>query len=160
MTSKYPGIEVFDEPAEWDGIKAQAALDVRLSANPDIKGIYMHAGGVYLDPTLRVLRDHDKLVPPTNPRHVVIVSNDGIPPELDAIRRGDIDATVSQPADDYAEYGLYWAAQALAKRNPDLGPHRPRHHRGQTTQRLRRPDPGSTGHRGQRRRPRPVGNNS
>jgi len=42
------------------------------------------------------------------------VSNDGIPQEYDAIRRGEIDATISQPADLYAKYGLFYIKAALA----------------------------------------------
>ncbi|MFI7306313.1 sugar ABC transporter substrate-binding protein [Micromonospora aurantiaca] len=122
MTQKFPGITVFEEPTEWEGSKAQAALETRLSTDPDIKGVYMQAGGVFLDPTLQVLKQRNRLVPPTDPKHIFIVSNDGIPQELDAIRKGEIDATVSQPADAYAQYGLYWAKQAMAGVTPKEGP--------------------------------------
>ncbi len=122
MTSKFPEIKVFEEPTDWEGAKAQAALETRLSTDPDIKGVYMQAGGVFLDPTLQVLKQRGLLVPPTDPRHIFIVSNDGIPQELTAIRNGEIDATVSQPADAYAQYGLYWAKQALAGVTPKEGP--------------------------------------
>jgi ribose transport system substrate-binding protein len=122
MTANFPNITVFEEPTEWEGAKAQAALETRLSTDPDIKGIYMQAGGVFLDPTLQVLKQRNLIVPPTDPRHIFIVSNDGIPQELTAIRNGEIDATVSQPADAYAEFGLYWAKQALAGVTPVEGP--------------------------------------
>ncbi|WP_433277577.1 sugar ABC transporter substrate-binding protein [Pseudonocardia xinjiangensis] len=122
MTSKFPGITVFEEPTDWEGTKAQAALETRLSTDPDIKGIYMQAGGVFLDPTLQVLKQRNLLVPPGDPKHITIISNDGIPQEFDAIRAGEIDATVSQPADLYAQYGLYWAKQALAGVTPTPGP--------------------------------------
>jgi simple sugar transport system substrate-binding protein/ribose transport system substrate-binding protein len=121
MTSKFPGIKVFEEPTDWEGAKAQAALETRLSTDPDIKGIYMQAGGVFLDPTLQVLKQRGLIVPPTDPKHIFVVSNDGIPQEFDSIRKGEIDATVSQPADMYAQYGLYWAKQALAGVTPKEG---------------------------------------
>ncbi|PZG24404.1 ABC transporter substrate-binding protein [Micromonospora craterilacus] len=122
MTEKFPGITVFEEPTEWEGSKAQAALETRLSTDPDLKGVYMQAGGVFLDPTLQVLKQRKLLFPPDDPRHIFIVSNDGIPQELDAIRKGEIDATVSQPADAYAQYGLYWAKQAMEGVVPKEGP--------------------------------------
>jgi ribose transport system substrate-binding protein len=122
MTQKYPAIKVFEEPTEWDGGKAQSALETRLATDPDIKGIYMQAGGVFLDPTLQVLKQHNLIVPPSDPKHIFVVSNDGIPQEYAAIRAGQIDATVSQPADMYAQYGLYWAQQALAGVAPKEGP--------------------------------------
>ncbi len=113
MKSKFPGIKVFAEPTEWEGAKAAAALQTRLTQQGHIDGIYMQAGGVFLAPTLQVLKSKKKLVPPDDPKHVFIVSNDGIPQEFDAIRKGEIDATVSQPADLYAKWALFYAKAAL-----------------------------------------------
>jgi simple sugar transport system substrate-binding protein/ribose transport system substrate-binding protein len=53
---------------------------------------------------------------------VFIVSNDGIPQELKDIGQGLIDATVSQPADLYAKYGLYYVQAALAGKTFSPGP--------------------------------------
>ncbi|RLQ04147.1 sugar ABC transporter substrate-binding protein [Micromonospora sp. BL1] len=122
MRTKFPGITVFEEPTEWEGTKASAALQTRLAQHPDIKGIYMQAGGVFLAPTLQLLRSKNLLVPPTDPKHVFIVSNDGIPQEFEAIRKGEIDATVSQPADLYAKYALFYAKAAIDGRTFQPGP--------------------------------------
>ena len=65
-------------PAVWNAEKAAAGLEALYSANSDIKGIYMQAGGVYLAPVMSVLRRHNALVAAGDPRHIVIVSNDGI----------------------------------------------------------------------------------
>ena len=51
-----------------------------------------------------------------------VVSNDGIPEELKNIAEGNIDATVSQPADLYARYGLYYVQAALAGKTFQPGP--------------------------------------
>ena len=118
----YPGLTVLEIPAGWKGDVAATGLDSLLTANPDVKGIYMQAGGVYLSPTLQTLRRKQMLFPAGNAKHVVIVSNDGIPQEFDAIRRGDIDATVSQPADSYAKYGLFYIKAALAGQTFKPGP--------------------------------------
>jgi ribose transport system substrate-binding protein len=118
----YPGVSVLEIPAAWKGDVAATALDSLLTANPDVKGIYMQAGGVYLSPTLQTLRRKQMLFPVGDAKHVVIVSNDGIPQEFDAIRRGDIDATVSQPADSYAKYGLFYIKAALAGQTFKPGP--------------------------------------
>src|SRR3954451_6505737 len=113
MKTKFPGITVFAEPTEWEGAKAAAALQTRLAQHPDINGIYMHAGGVFPAPTLQVLKSKNLLVPPTDPKHIFVVSNDGIPQEYASIRKGEIDATVSQPADLYAKYALFYAKAAV-----------------------------------------------
>lgn len=122
MKSKFPGITVFDEPTEWDGGKAASMLQTRLEQNPDIKGVYMHAGGVHLAPTLQVLKAKNLLVKPEDPKHIFVVSNDGIPQEFEAIRKGEIDATVSQPADLYAKYALFYAKAAIDGKTFQPGP--------------------------------------
>jgi ribose transport system substrate-binding protein len=122
MKTKFPGITVFAEPTEWEGAKAAAALQTRLAQHPDIKGIYMQAGGVFLAPTLQVLKAKNLLVPPTDAKHIFAVSNDGIPQEFDAIRKGEIDATVSQPADLYAKYALFYAKAAVDGKTFQAGP--------------------------------------
>lgn len=68
---------------------------------------------MFLAPTLQLLRTKNLLVPPSDPKHIFIVSNDGIPQEFEAIRKGEIDATVSQPADLYAKYALFYAKAAV-----------------------------------------------
>jgi ribose transport system substrate-binding protein len=114
MAANYKGIKVVGLPTEWKGDVAANKLQTALAANPDINGIYMQAGGVFLAPTLNVLKQKGRLVPPTDPKHIAIVSNDGIPEEMKAIGEGQIDATVSQPADLYAKYALFYIKAALA----------------------------------------------
>ncbi|MFE3454409.1 sugar ABC transporter substrate-binding protein [Nonomuraea sp. NPDC059194] len=122
MKTKFPGITVFEEPTEWDGGKAASMLQTRLEQNPDVKGIYMHAGGVHLAPTIQVLKAKGLLVAPEDPKHVFVVSNDGIPQEFEAIRKGEIDATVSQPADLYAKYAIFYAKAAAEGKTFKPGP--------------------------------------
>ncbi|MGW4562913.1 sugar ABC transporter substrate-binding protein [Streptomyces sp. NPDC004561] len=122
VRKKYPGLKVLEIPAKWESDTAAAKLDTLLGANPDIKGIYLQAGGVYLAPALQTLKSKRMLKPAGQRGHVVIVSNDGIPQEYDAIRKGEIDATVSQPADAYAKYGLYYIKAAMQGRTFQPGP--------------------------------------
>ena len=51
-----------------------------------------------------------------------IVSNDGIKAELDSIQAGEIDATISQPADLYAQYAAVYAKAAVDGRKFVPGP--------------------------------------
>jgi simple sugar transport system substrate-binding protein/ribose transport system substrate-binding protein len=112
MQQKYPGVKVLAEPTNWKGDVASAKLQDALNQGP-VNGIYMQAGGVFLAPTIALLQQKSLLVPPTDPKHIFIVSNDGIPAEFAAIKAGQIDATVSQPADLYAKYALFYAQAAL-----------------------------------------------
>ncbi|MFJ4921525.1 sugar ABC transporter substrate-binding protein [Streptomyces sp. NPDC088725] len=122
MDKNFPGIKVFELVTNWAGDVASAKLQSTLAANPDLNGIYMQAGGVFLQPTLALLEQKKLLKAPGTEGHITIISNDGIPQEFDAIRSGKIDATVSQPADLYAKYALEYAKDALAGKKPKAGP--------------------------------------
>ncbi|MER6915710.1 sugar ABC transporter substrate-binding protein [Streptomyces sp. NPDC000594] len=122
MTERYPRIRVFELATDWKGDVASAKLQATLAAHPDLDGVYMQAGGVFLQPTLALLERKGLIEPPGSAGHITIVSNDGIPEELDAIRSGKIDATVSQPADLYAKYALFYARAALDGKTFRPGP--------------------------------------
>jgi ribose transport system substrate-binding protein len=122
MKAKFPKLEVLEIPTKWEAAVAATGLDALLVSHPDISGIYMHAGGAFLSATLQTLERKGKLITTGQKGHVVIVSNDGIPQEYEAIRKGEIDATVSQPADLYAKYGLLYAKKTLAGEKFAVGP--------------------------------------
>src|SRR3954453_15401793 len=112
MKKDFPGITVFGEATDWKADVAATKLQTRLASDPDVKGIYMESSFA-LSGTQQILKQKGLQVPPTDPKHVFIVSNDGIPEELKDIQGGLIDATVSQPADLYAKYGLYYVKAAI-----------------------------------------------
>jgi ribose transport system substrate-binding protein len=120
MAKNFPGVTVFGEATNWEANAAAQKLQTRLTANPDIKGVYMESSFA-LAGTLQLLKQRGLLVPATDPKHVFIVSNDGIAEELNKIRAGEIDATVSQPADQFAKYALQYVKDAIAGKKPVPG---------------------------------------
>jgi ABC-type sugar transport system substrate-binding protein len=123
IKKNFPKLTLLEIPTKaWSGEDAAAGLDTVLNSTPDLKAIYMHAGGVFLAPTLQTLKRKSKLKLAGEEGHIVIVSNDGIPQEFDAIRKGEADATVSQPADLYAKYGLQYLKEAMAGKTFKAGP--------------------------------------
>ncbi|MEU4202316.1 sugar ABC transporter substrate-binding protein [Streptomyces sp. NPDC026294] len=122
MRRKYPGITVHELPTDWKGEVASAKLQSLLAQHPDTDGIYLQAGGAFLRPVLSLLEQKGLLKPAGTAGHITVVSNDGIPEELAAIRAGTIDATLSQPADLYAKYALYYARAGLEGRTFRPGP--------------------------------------
>ncbi|KUJ44440.1 sugar ABC transporter substrate-binding protein [Micromonospora maris] len=121
MQRDFPGITVFGEATDWKADVAASKLQTRFASDPDIKGIYMQSSFA-LSGTLQILKQRGLQVPPTDPRHVFVVSNDGIPEELKNIGAGLIDATVSQPADLYAKYGLEYVKAAIEGKTFQPGP--------------------------------------
>ncbi len=123
ITKSYPKLKLLEIPTKaWSGEDAAAGLETILNSTPDLKAIYMHAGGVFLAPTLQTLKRKGLLKLAGQPGHIIIVSNDGIPQEFEAIRNGEADATVSQPADLYAKYGLMYLKEAINGKKFAPGP--------------------------------------
>jgi ABC-type sugar transport system substrate-binding protein len=121
MATNFPRIQVFGEATNWDAATASQKLQTDLTAHPDIRGVYMQSSFA-LPGTLQILRQRGLLVPPDDPKHVFVVSNDGIPEELKNIAEGNIDATVSQPADLYAKWALRYVKDAIAGKKHNAGP--------------------------------------
>ncbi|MFE1765903.1 sugar ABC transporter substrate-binding protein [Streptomyces angustmyceticus] len=122
MKKRFPKITVHELATDWKGEVASAKLQSLLAQHPDVRGLYLQAGGAFLQPVLALLEQKKLLRPAGSPGHLTVISNDGIPDELDAIRAGKIDATLSQPADLYARYALYYARAALAGKTFRPGP--------------------------------------
>jgi ribose transport system substrate-binding protein len=123
IKKNYPKLKLLEIPTKaWSGEDAAAGLDTILNSTPDLKAIYMHAGGVFLAPTLQTLKRKGMLHPAGEAGHIIIVSNDGIPQEFEAIRKGEADATVSQPADLYAKYGIMYLKDAIEGKTFKAGP--------------------------------------
>jgi len=121
MKQNFPGIKVHAEPSKWDAATAASQLATVLEQDNDVRGVYMESSFA-LAGTLQDLQSKGLLVPPTDPKHVFVVSNDGISEELKDIQAGKIDATVSQPADLYAYYGLYYVNAAIQGKTFSPGP--------------------------------------
>ncbi|HET9518322.1 MAG TPA: sugar ABC transporter substrate-binding protein, partial [Actinoplanes sp.] len=113
MKKRYPAVTVFAEATEWEPAAAASRLRARLESHPDVKGVYMQSSFA-LDATLQVLKERKLQIPADDPKHVFVVSNDGTPAELAHLRQGLLDATVNQPADLYAKYGIYYVKAAIA----------------------------------------------
>jgi ribose transport system substrate-binding protein len=120
MKSTYPGMRVFSEPTKWDPPTAVTQLQSVLAGNT-VNAIYMEAS-IYLPSTLQVLKQKGLLKPRGQAGHIVIVSNDGVPSEYKAIKDGQMDATVSQPADSYAKVSLQYIKDAIAGKTQKPGP--------------------------------------
>jgi simple sugar transport system substrate-binding protein/ribose transport system substrate-binding protein len=122
MKTEFPDIKVIELATDWKGDVAAAKLQSTLATDPDLNGIYLQAGGVFLQPVLDLLQQKGLLKAAGQPGHLTMVSNDGIPAEFDAIRKGYLDATVNQPADLYAKYALYYAQAAAEGQTFRAGP--------------------------------------
>jgi simple sugar transport system ATP-binding protein len=157
VKEKYPKLKVLEIPAKWESDTAASKLDTLLNANPDIKGIYMQAGGVYLAPTLQTLKSKGLLKTAARRahrdrlerRHPAGVRRD--PQGRDRRHRLPAGRPLRQVR-HVLHQGRDGGEDLQAR------PDRPRLHDRQAAQRHPRgPAARAAGHQGQRRRPRAVG---
>ncbi|MFG1955447.1 sugar ABC transporter substrate-binding protein [Micromonospora sp. NPDC048830] len=113
IKENFPGIAVVSKPTHWNADEAANQTQSVISADDDITGIYVHSDCGLLPSVINVLKGAHKLTKAGEPGHISIVAIDGCPFGLDQIRQGYLDATVSQPIDKYAEYGIDYLARAM-----------------------------------------------
>jgi ribose transport system substrate-binding protein len=113
IKQKYPKLKVAAYATKWDAPTAVNDAKTALSAYSDLKGIYVQWSGP-VPGILAAEKAVGKYNKVGSANHIILVSDDGVPFEMADIRNGSLDATVSQPANSYAQYAIYYAKQALA----------------------------------------------
>lgn len=96
IIDQYPDIQVV--ATQDGGLYFNQALNTMadiLQANPDIDAVWC-SGDTNAQGVLRALSLDDRLYPIGDPRHITLVSADGAPESLDALREGYLDACISQ----------------------------------------------------------------
>ena len=112
IKKSYPNLKVAEYATKWDAPTAVNDAKTALSTYKDLKGIYVQWSGP-VPGILAAEKAVGKYSAVGSPDHVILVSDDGVPFEMSDIRSGILDATVSQPANAYAQYAIYYAKQAL-----------------------------------------------
>jgi ABC-type sugar transport system substrate-binding protein len=108
VVDKYTDIEVIQKVGDWDAAKGQQiAIDV-LTANPDLRGIYVHSDNVYVPGTLAALQQVRGSVPLRGEEgHMIMTSVDCGPTALDGIWKGTHDGCGGQPVSDFPVVTAY-----------------------------------------------------
>jgi ABC-type sugar transport system substrate-binding protein len=102
IVDQYPDIEVIQKVGDWDAaIGQQIVIDV-LTANPDIRGIYMHSDNVYLAGTVAAI---EQVLGSVKLRgedgHIIMTSVDCGTTALENIWSGVHDGCGGQPVSDF-----------------------------------------------------------
>jgi ribose transport system substrate-binding protein len=123
MKKNFPKMKVLTYATKWDTPTAVRDAKTALASYKDLKGIYSSFSGP--DPgIIGAMKATGRYATVGSPKanRVVLVETDGVPFELQDIRKGILDAAVSQPVDGYAKYALAYAKDALAgKAAPKVG---------------------------------------
>lgn len=95
---------VASQPADWDREKALNIFQNMLQAHPNIKGVFGSNDEMALG-ALQAIHTAGK------DHKIVIVGYDAIQDSLNAIQKGDMDATIAQMPDQVGQLGVRYALQ-------------------------------------------------
>jgi simple sugar transport system substrate-binding protein/ribose transport system substrate-binding protein len=113
MKANYPNLKVVEYATKWDTPTAVNDAKTALSTYSDLKGIYVHWSGP-VPGIIAAEKADGKFTKVGSPNHIVLFSDDGTPQEHGWIRAGEEDGTISQPANLYAQFAIFYAKQAVA----------------------------------------------
>ncbi len=91
-----PGVKVIKAVGNFNAKKAQEEMAPVLKANPGIELILCHNDDNAIGALNAIVDAKGKREAATDPKRILIVGMDGNKPAIEAIRKGDIEATVSQ----------------------------------------------------------------
>ena len=120
IQSKYPNFKTVEYATKWDTPTAVSDAKTALSTYPDLRGIYVEWSAPE-DGILAAEQAASKLTKVGSSSHIVLIGNDGTPHEHALIRASQLDASISQPANSYAQYAIFYAQQALEGKTYSAG---------------------------------------
>ncbi len=120
IQQNYPGFKTVEYATKWDTPTAVNDAKTALSTYPNLRGIYVEWSAPE-DGIIAAEQAIGKFTKVGSPSHIVLIGNDGVPHEHAQIRAGMLDATISQPANAYAQYAVFYAQQALAGKTYSAG---------------------------------------
>jgi ABC-type sugar transport system substrate-binding protein len=112
IQSNYPNFKIVEYATKWDTPTAVNDAKTALATIPDLVGIYVQWSAPE-DGIIAAEQAAGKFTPVGSPKHIVLIGNDGVPHEHAQIRAKNLDASISQPANSYAQYAVFYARAAL-----------------------------------------------
>ncbi len=120
LKANYPNFQIAQYATKWDTPTAVNDAKTALSTYPDLRGIYVQWSAPE-DGILAAEQAAGRFTQVGSSSHIVLVGNDGVPHEHALIRSHQLDATISQPANSYAQYAVFYARQALEGKTYSAG---------------------------------------
>jgi ribose transport system substrate-binding protein len=120
IKSSYPNFQTVEYATKWLTPPAVSAAKTALSTYPDLRGIYVEWSAPE-DGILAAEQAAGRFTPVGSSSHIVLIGNDGTPHEHALIRAKQLDASISQPANSYAQYAIFYARAALEGKTYSAG---------------------------------------
>ncbi len=120
IQQNYPNFKTVEYATKWDTPTAVNDAKTALSTYSDLRGIYVEWSAPE-DGIIAAEQAIGRFTKVGSSSHIVLIGNDGTPHEHAQIRAGLLDASISQPANSYAQYAIFYAQQALEGKTYSAG---------------------------------------
>ncbi len=120
IQQNYPNFKTVEYATKWDTPTAVNDAKTALSTYSDLRGIYVEWSAPE-DGIIAAEQAIGRFTKVGSSSHIVLIGNDGTPHEHAQIRVGLLDASISQPANSYAQYAIFYAQQALEGKTYSAG---------------------------------------
>ena len=120
IQASYPNFKIVEYATKWDTPTAVNDAKTALATIPDLVGIYVQWSAPE-DGIIAAEQAAGKFTPVGSAKHIVLIGNDGVPHEHAQIRAKNLDASISQPANSYAQYAVFYARAALEGKTYSAG---------------------------------------
>ncbi len=118
-----PGLKVVArQEGGFDAEKSFNAMTSIMTANPQIDAVF-NGNDDNAVGALRAIRQANRAVPISDPKHIVVIGIDGTEQALTAIRQGTLDATLSQNPLTMAAQSVKYVAQYLGGKKTGIPQH-------------------------------------
>jgi ribose transport system substrate-binding protein len=114
-----PGIKVIPAVGDFSAKTSQEIMAPMLRANPDIELVYCHNDDNATGALNAILDTKKQREAATDPKRIFIVGMDGNKPAIEAIRKGDIEASVSQEPIEMGKVTAQQVKKVLDGGKPD-----------------------------------------
>ena len=120
LKANYPNFQIAQYATKWDTPTAVNDAKTALSTYSDLRGIYVQWSAPE-DGIIAAEQAAGRFSKVGSSSHIVVVGNDGTPHEHALIRADQLDASISQPANSYAQYAIFYARAALEGKTYSAG---------------------------------------
>ena len=122
MQQKFPGVTLYHVATKWSAATAASGMQTAFNQHPEIAGLYVQSDTTFYPTVLDTLAKLGKTAKVGESGHVAVVSVDGGPASLAAVKSGTQDAVVEQPLLDYIKYGVKYVSEAAQGQTFQAGP--------------------------------------
>jgi ribose transport system substrate-binding protein len=114
-----PGIKVLKAVGNFNAKTSQEIIAPMLRTNPDVELIFCHNDDNAIGALNAIIDTKKAREAATDPKRILIVGMDGNKPAIEAIRKGDIEATVSQEPIEMGKVTVQQVKKVLDGGQPD-----------------------------------------